>query len=89
MPADGRILRGSLSSVNGDNPSDTAFISIVLNGQVIPRYTIQKSSNVYSNTLTYQTPIEVVQNYRINFQTTLSTLNATNNIVSLLIELDL
>ena len=89
MPAAGRILRGSLSSVNGDNPSDTAFISIVLNGQVIPRYTIQKSANVYSNRLTYQPPIEVVQNYRINFRTTLSTLNATNNIVSLLIELAL
>ena len=89
MPAAGRILRGSLSSVNGDNTSDTSFISIVRNGQVIPRYTIQKSANVYSNTLTYQPPIEVVQNDRINFRTNLSTSNATNNIVSLLIELDL
>ena len=89
MPAAGRILRGSLSSVNGDNTSDTSFISIVRNGQVIPRYTIQKSANVYSNTLTYQPPIEVVQNDRINFRTNVSTSNATNNIVSLLIELDL
>ena len=89
MPAAGRILRGSLSSISESGPSDISFISIVLNGQVIPQYTIQKSGNVYSNTLTYQTPIEVVQNDRINFRTLLSTSNATNNIVSLLIELDL
>ena len=88
MPAPGRILRGSLSSISESGTSDLSFISIVINGRVLPN-NIQKSHSVYSNTLTYQPPIAVAQNDRINFRTNLSTSNATNNIVSLLIELDL
>ena len=88
MPASGRILRGSLSAISESGTSDLSFISIVVNGRVLPN-NIQKAANVYSNTLTYQPPLELAKNDRINFRTTLSTSNATNNIVSLLIELDL
>ena len=91
MPAPGRILRGSISSAHdSDNTDDIrpAVVRIVINGQVTQR-AILKPNGVFSNTLTYQPPIEVVQNDRINFRTNVSTSNAVNTIVSLLIELDL
>ena len=88
MPATGRIPRGSLSSINECGASETAVITIVINGRVINNI-IPKLSTVLSNTQTFEPPIEVAQNDRINFQTNLDTSNATNNIVSLLIELDL
>ena len=88
MPTSGRILRGSLSSVNGANTSGKAIGSIVINGRVMPNY-ILKPVGVFSYTERFASPIIVDQNDRINFQTTLSTSDATNNIVSLLIELDL
>ena len=88
MPATGRIPRGSLSSINESGASETAVITIVINGRVINNI-IPKLSTVLSNTQTFEPPIEVAQNDRINFQTNLDTSNATNNIVSLLIELDL
>ena len=88
MPAPGRILRGSLSSVNVANTSALAVVSIVINGRVQSNH-ITKPSTAFSNTRTYEPPIEVAKNDRINFRTNLDTSNATNNIVSLLIELDL
>ena len=89
MPAAGRILRGSLSSVNGANASGDAQVAIVINGQVTGNF-ITKLDGDYSFTLRpYSPPIEVAQDDRINFQTQWNTADATNNIVSLLIELDL
>ena len=88
MPASGRILRGSLCSVNVANTSALAVVSIVINGRVKNNH-ITKPSTAFYNTRTYEPPIEVAQNDRINFLTNLDYSNATNTIVSLLIELDL
>ena len=91
MPAAGRILRGSLSSVNGSpnsGPSQPAIVEIAINGQRT-RKVITKTHIDYSNTTVFIPSIEVAQNYRINFKTMVNTPNAVNNIVSLLIELDL
>ena len=89
MPVSGRILRGSLSSVNGANTSGDARVAIVINGQVTRNF-ITKLDGFYSFTdRPYYPPIEVGMNDRIHFQTSWKIANATNNIVSLLIELDL
>ena len=89
MPAAGRILRGSISSVNGDNTSGDARVAIVINGQVTRNF-ITKLADDYSSTeRPYFPPIEVGINDRINFQTSWNTSDATNSIASLLIELDL
>ena len=87
MPVSGRILRGSLSSVNGTNPSGLASIIIVINGQMNSN-PISKRKGVFSRTTVFSPPIEVSQNDRINFRT-YTDMVSTNNIVSLLIELDL
>ena len=87
MPAAGRILRGSISSVNGANTSGDARVAIVINGQVT-RNVITKLAHDYSFTVRFN-PIEVAINDSINFQTKWNTANATNNIVSLLIQLDM
>ena len=91
MPAAGRILRGSLSSVT-DSPnsglSHPAMVEIAINGQRT-RKAITKNHTDYSNTTVFSPSIEVAQNDRINFRTAVDTANAVNNIVSLLIELDL
>ena len=91
MPAAGRILRGSLSSVTDTpnaGPSPTAVVDITINGQRTRRG-ITKTNIDYSNTTVFSPSIEVAQNDRINFKTVIDTPNAVNNIVSLLIELDL
>ena len=91
MPAAGRILRGSLSSVTdspNSGPSPPAIIDITINGQRT-RTVITKTNIDYSNTTVFSPSIEVAQNDRINFKTVIDTPNAVNNIVSLLIELDL
>ena len=87
MPARGRIIRGSLSSVNEENPSGKAVVHIVRNGLIVTNH-ITKPPGVFSYTETFRYPTTVDQNDRINFQTFFST-HATNSIVSLLIELDL
>ena len=90
MPAAGRILRGSLSSVTdspNSGPSPPAIVEIAINGQRT-RKAITKDID-YSNTTVFSPSIEVAQNDRINFRTVVDTANAVNNIVSLLIELDL
>ena len=90
MPAAGRILRGSLSSVTdspNSGPSPPAIVEIAINGQRT-RTAITKDTD-YSNTTVFSPSIEVAQNDRINFRTVVDTANAVNNIVSLLIELDL
>ena len=91
MPTSGRILRGSISSAHdSDNTDDIrpAVVRIVINGQVTSNE-ILKPSGVFSHTDVFNPPIRLAQNDRINFQTFSNTSNATNNIVSLLIELDL
>ena len=91
MPADGRILRGSISSAHdSDNTDDIrpAVVRIVINGQVT-RNEILKPNGVFSHTDVFNPPIRLAQNDRINFQTFSNTSNAVNTIVSLLIELDL
>ena len=91
MPADGRILRGSISSAHdSDNTDDIrpAVVRIVINGQVT-RNEILKPNGVFSHTDVFNPPIRLAQNHRINFQTFSNTSNAVNTIVSLLIELDL
>ena len=91
MPAAGRILRGSLSSVTdspNSGPSPPAMVEIAINGQRT-RTAITKDHTDYSNTTVFSPSIEVAQNDRINFRTVVDTANAVNNIVSLLIELDL
>ena len=64
---------------------------ILRDGQAIPNRNIGKRSliYIYSYTRTYTPPIEVAQDDRINFRTNSNTADATNNSVSLLIELDM
>ena len=91
MPAAGRILRGSLSSVTdspNSGPSQPAMVEIAINGQRTGKV-ITKNHTDYSNTTVFSPSIEVAQNDRINLKTVVDTDNAVNNIVSLLIELDL
>ena len=92
MPVPGRILRGCLSSVSESGAAGQAAVYIIINGSLLSRqnrYNLTKPDGVYSHTRTYTTPIELAQNDRINFQTSLNTPNATNSIASLLIQLDL
>ena len=84
----GRIICGSLSSVNGANTSGDAAVYIVINGR-ITFDEIFKGGGLYSETHMFVPRIEVAQNDRINFQTVQNTSDATNSIASLLIELDL
>ena len=94
MPAAGRILRGSICSVNDNGNRDISAhseritVGIVINGQVTNNEIIQPSGS-YSNTTVFNAHIPLAQNDRINFRTSVGTPNATNTIVSLLIELDL
>ena len=89
MPAAGKILRGSLSSVSESRLSERAIVNIVINGRVDISNQIVKPDGSYSNTTVFNPPIRVAQNYHINFKTFVGASDDTNNIVSLLIELDL
>ena len=92
MPAPGRILRGSLSSVTDDRvrgASQRSIVNIAINGRVDILKQIIKPSGSYSDTTVFNPPIRVAQNDRINFKTFIGASDAVNNIVSLLIELDL
>ena len=88
MPASGRIIRGSISSV-GESGGTAEFVTvkIIVNGQ--STNDVIKAAGLYSNTRIYNNNIELAKNDRINFRTSRNTPNATNTIVSLLIELDL
>ena len=88
MPASGRIIRGSISSVSeSGGTAEFVAVRIVVNGQSTNDVT--KATGLYSNTRIYNNNIELAKNDRINFRTSRNTPNATNTIVSLLIELDL
>ena len=91
MPASGRILRGSLSGVSesGAAPAGNTAVRIVKNGRAIPGNILTRPGGYYSYTQTFTSPTRVAKNDRINFQTYVGTTDTTNNIVSLLIELDL
>ena len=89
MPASGRILSGSITSVSESGAAGYAEVNIIVNGQGEGNYLI-KPTTAYSFTRDYRAdPTELAQNDRINFQTAENTPDATNTIVSLLIELDL
>ena len=77
MPAAGRILRGSVSSVNGPDTSGNAGVHIGINGRILICHNIMKLAELYSETVVFSPSIEVVQNYRITFQTSGPTSNAT------------
>ena len=88
MPASGRIIRGSLSSV-GESGGTAGYVQvrIIVNGR--SSGTLTKHARYYSYTQTFTSPTRVAKNDRINFQTNTDTSDATNTIASLLIELDL
>ena len=91
MPAAGRILRGSLCSFyDSDNyrVRTPVIVTVAINGQSTP-WDIRQMGTSLSHTHTYTVPVEVAQNDRINFQTVVNSPEATNTIVSLLIELDM
>ena len=90
MPASGRILRGSLSSVSESGAAGRAMVNIIVNG-VDTRIQLIKSAGFYSytRTYTYSEIKELAKNDRINFKTHINTSDAVNSIASLLIELDL
>ena len=90
MPASGRIIRGSLSSVGeSGGTAGHVMVRIVKNGRVVGA-AIAKIAAQYSYTKTfYPNNIELAKNDRINFKTGFNTPDAVNTIASLLIELDL
>ena len=87
MPCSGRILRGSLSSMNDENPSRIALVSVAIN-KVVNSQVILKPNGTYARTTLFNPPIAVSRDDIINFRTYADAV-ATNSIVSLLIELDL
>ena len=90
MPAAGRILRGSISSMSDSGTARSARVEIIINGNLLSRvggHMLTKPAEVYSHTTL--THIPLAQNDRINFKTTGNTPDAVNTIVSILIELDL
>ena len=90
MPASGRIIRGSLSSVGeSGGTSGNVAVKIIKNGRSVGSNILTKPARRYSHTQTFTNPIRLVENDRINFITHINTSDATNTIVSLLIELDL
>ena len=90
MPTSGRIIRGSLSSVGeSGGTSGRVMVNIILNGGTVGFNFLTKPARRYSHTQTFTNPIRLVENDRINFITHINTSDATNTIVSLLIELDL
>ena len=91
MPASGRIIRGSLSSVSESGAAGRAMVNIIVNG-LATRVQLIKSAGYYSHTRTF--PLrgdiyELAEDDRINFKTVYNTPDAINSIASLLIELDL
>ena len=90
MPASGRIIRGSLSSVGASGgTSGNVAVKIIKNGRSVGSNILTKPDRRYSHTQTFTSPIRLAENDRINFITHINTSDATNTIVSLLIELDL
>ena len=87
MPSSGRILRGSLTSANGENPSRLALVNVTINGAVNSQL-ILKPNDTYARSTLFSPPIDVSRDDIINFRT-YADATATNSIVSLLIELDL
>ena len=87
MPASGRIIRGSISSISESGTAGVAKVIIVKNGRLILGNTLVKPAEVYSHTTLTRIPL--AQNDRINLLTAGNTPDAVNTIVSLLIELDL
>ena len=69
MPASGRIIRGSLSSVGeSGGTAGRVMVRIVKNGRVVGS-AITKIAAQYSTTRTFTTNIELAKNDRINFRT--------------------
>ena len=69
MPASGRIIRGSLSSVSeSGGTAGHVMVRIVKNGQVVESG-IAKVAAQYSTTRTFTPNIELAKNDRINFKT--------------------
>ena len=87
MPSSGRIIRGVISSVNGQNASDLCLVNIVIEGVANSQLLI-KAPGSSSSIITFNPPIELTSYARINFQTQISTV-ATDSMVSLFIELDI
>ena len=87
MSTSGRILRGSLSSINNNNRKGLALVNVVINGQVNSQL-ILKPNGAYSHTTVFNPPIAVSRDDIINFRTHADA-TADNSIASLLIELDL
>ena len=91
MPASGRIIRGSLSSVGeSGGTSGRVQVKIIINGNLLSKlggHTLTIPARRHSHTTLTRIPL--AQNDRINFMTGVSSPDAVNTIVSLLIELDL
>ena len=87
MSTSGRILRGSLSSINNNNYVGLALVNIVINGRVNSQL-LRKPNGAYGHTSVFNPPIAVSRNDIINFRTHADA-TADNSIASLLIELDL
>ena len=90
MPASGRILRGSLSSVGeSGGTSGNVAVKIIKNGRSVGSNILTKPGRFYSYTQTCTDPTRLAENDRINFITHIGATDATNSIASLMIELDL
>ena len=87
MPASGRIIRGSISSISESGTAGVAEVIIVQNGRIVRDNDLVKPAEVYSHTMLTRIPL--AQNDRINLITAENTPDAVNTIVSLLIQLDL
>ena len=87
MPTSGRVIRGSLSSMNNNNPTGVALVHVTINGRLTPQMII-KPDRTYARTTVFNPPPVVSQDDVINFRT-FADATATNSIVSVLIELDL
>lgn len=88
MMAAGRVLRMGLTATRSTAPpSTTATVVIVVNETTQTSYGV--TSDQYSGTKTFGTPLELAQGDRVNFRSATTNEDVLTAVVSVLIELDL
>ena len=93
MLAPGRVLRMGLTAIQrGNNPSESYAVTIVVNGVEHNSYSVFTTTG-RAATVTFDTPLELLEGYIVNFKSNPSPLGDTqalvSEVVTLLIELDL
>ena len=90
IPVSGQIIRMSLTSVTQTGEgSDSATVSLIVNGLRKPDYGVTKETGKISAYTIFESPCEVQAGDVINFYSKTALSNARNSVVAVLIEIDL